>query len=655
MANPQDGLSTSNRLSSDVEHRALVQRILGSKEFQRTTRLRDFLLYVSDRKLAAAPQEITEALIGQRVFGRPSTYNPGDDSIVRTEARNLRQRLERYFAGEGAAEPILLEIPKGGYMPVFRPRHAVPEVEVKRAIPRLWLRLVAAAGVLAALAGVWWLVAASANRRETVSAADVVPPPGLVQLESSDPRLVSSFAWARQRALAYAYTGDPVGDWYDSTAGERYAFCMRDVSHQSVGAAVLGLAGHTRNMLRRFAAGVSATRDWASFWEINKDGFPAPIDYKDDQDFWFCLPANFDVMQACYRQFQWTGDRTYFDAVFSNFYDRTVTAYVEAWDKDKDGIMESRPEAQRRGIPSYHQDFPRPLIGSDLIAAQYKGYLAYASIQESKGVPGSLSQQLAQEFRAKAQLLRTRYNMEWWDAEQARYYSLMMPDHTFYKGSVISADILPLLFGITEEGRKTEAALNDLERTPSTTPLGSTVPRDPSGPAARFGTFSHFPEILFQYGRNDAAYKVLKEITDPAFLNRGKPEIVFAVVGAVASGMMGVSPDAPHQTLETLPRLPKEVQWVKLAHVPVLRNEITVQHRGVTETAVTNEAGPVFLWKVSFPDPSSGRNSRILVDGVPVPTTSGEQLNHQAIVQALVPMKTGGTRIARSVVDNRMP
>src|SRR5260370_4394083 len=190
MANPQGGLSTSNRLSSDAECRALVQRIVGSKEFQRTTRLRDFLLYVTDRKFAAAPQDITEALIGQRAFGRPATYNPGDDSIVRTEARNLRQRLERYFAGEGSDEPILLEIPKGGYLPVFRPRHEVPLVEVKQATPRLWLRLVVPAGVLAVLGAVWWFLAAPANRRATASAAALFPPTGLVQLEPSAPRLL---------------------------------------------------------------------------------------------------------------------------------------------------------------------------------------------------------------------------------------------------------------------------------------------------------------------------------------------------------------------------------------------------------------------------------------------------------------------------------
>jgi len=151
-----------------------------SKEFQRTTRLRGFPALRVGSQTRGGAQEITEALIGQRVFGRPSTYNPGDDSIVRTEARNLRQRLERYFAGEGAVEPILLEIPKGGYVPVFRPRHAVSEVEVKRAAPgsgsgsgwlwrpAFWRRWERVGGFFGA----------TAHRRETVSAAAVVRPAG---------------------------------------------------------------------------------------------------------------------------------------------------------------------------------------------------------------------------------------------------------------------------------------------------------------------------------------------------------------------------------------------------------------------------------------------------------------------------------------------
>jgi hypothetical protein len=70
---------------------------------------------------------------------------------------------------------------------------------------------------------------------------------------------------------------------------------------------------------------------------------------------------------------------------------------------------------------------------------------------------------------------------------------------------------------------------------------------------------------------------------------------------------------------------------------------------------MTNEAGPVFRWKVSFPVRSFRDYARVLVDGVPVPTTSGEHMNHQPIIQAVVPVQTGSVRIARSAVDNRMP
>ncbi|MBV8809710.1 MAG: hypothetical protein JO033_13640, partial [Acidobacteriaceae bacterium] len=406
----------------EQECRALVQRILASKEFQRTSRLRDFLLYVVDRKFADAAHEISESFIGQRVFGRPAAYNTGEDSIVRTEARVLRQRLERYFATEGSDEPIILEIPKGSYLPVFCRRAKQVEQLVLTDPPpspparrnfTIWL----SGALCVVLTGVAWRITRT-KFEQVPPTAPAVHLAGTVTLQSSDPTLVRSFDWAKGRALEYAHTGDPVGDWYESTAGNRYAFCMRDVSHQSTGAAVLGLTNHTRNMLRHFAASISASRDWCGFWEINKDGFPAPIDYQDDRHFWYCLPANFDVMQAAYRQFLWTGDETYFDSVFSNFYDRTVTDYVSAWTRDHGEIMESSPEVRPRGIASYYQEQPKLLIGADLIAAEYRGYLAYASIQQHKGTQGSLSEQLARQYRAKAQILRLRYNTDWWDPVQ---------------------------------------------------------------------------------------------------------------------------------------------------------------------------------------------------------------------------------------------
>ncbi len=620
---------------TDQECLALVQKIVSSNEFHRATRLRDFLLYVVDRKLARAPQEVTESLIGHRVFRRPSSYNTGEDSIVRTEARLLRQRLERYFSKEGASEPIVVEIPKGSYVPVFYRRdHALgipppssPQVPSRSRVA-VWL-LVSVCTLVAGL-GLWRL--AGVHPRPATDLPKLLPVAGRVEIESSDTQLIRSFERAKQRALGYTYTGDAIGDWYDSTAGTRYAFCMRDVSHQSTGAAVLGLTGHTRNMLRRFAGSISASRDWCGYWEINKDGFPAPVDYQDDHHFWYCLPANFDVMRACYRQFLWTGDRTYFDSVFSNFYDRTVTDYVTAWDGNRDGIMESSPQVRPRGIASYHQEQPNLLVGADLIAAQYTGYQTYAAIQQQKGARGSLSDRLASEYLAKAQALRLRYNTEWWNPIQNRHYSTMLGNHRFYQGYVAESNLFSLLFGLTEDGLKTDAALDSLEKNRPTFDQ----------------KLSYYPEILFRYGRNDSAYRYLLELTDPNFRGRGMPEIVFAVVGAAATGLAGISPDARQHTVETLSRLPKTVEWVKLVRVPVLENEVTVQHRGVTETTFTNQAGPPIQWKASFPLQPADAQPQLLLDGKPVPANVEQGVNRQSIVSVLVPVGPGQTRTVKA-------
>jgi hypothetical protein len=99
----------------------LVQRIASSQLLKSSSRLRDFLLYVGECAIRDAPEEATEQQIGIHVFNRAPGYNSSEDSIVRTHARLLRQKLTEYFAGEGATEPIIVEIPKGHYLPVFRP------------------------------------------------------------------------------------------------------------------------------------------------------------------------------------------------------------------------------------------------------------------------------------------------------------------------------------------------------------------------------------------------------------------------------------------------------------------------------------------------------------------------------------------------------
>src|SRR5579859_4398391 len=81
-------------------------------------------------------------------------------------------------------------------------------------------------------------------------------------LKTSDAAIQQAFDWAKTQALAYVEPrGDPVGDWYEAALPGRHAFCMRDVSHQTMGAYALGLAPQNRNMLRHFAESISDSKD----------------------------------------------------------------------------------------------------------------------------------------------------------------------------------------------------------------------------------------------------------------------------------------------------------------------------------------------------------------------------------------------------------
>jgi len=108
--------------SSDIEgdpRWSTVQRILASQNFSKSGRLSAFLLYICRCALEDRSEEITEQQIGIHVFNRPANYNPGDDNIVRTTARQLRQRLAIYYQEEGGGDDIRIEVPKGGYHPNF--------------------------------------------------------------------------------------------------------------------------------------------------------------------------------------------------------------------------------------------------------------------------------------------------------------------------------------------------------------------------------------------------------------------------------------------------------------------------------------------------------------------------------------------------------
>ena len=100
--------------------RAQLMRLLQSRSFARAARLRRFLTYAVDEVLAGRFERLKEYALGVDVFDRGDGFDPRADPIVRVDARRLRRAIEQYYAGEGADDPVKIELPTGSYMPVFR-------------------------------------------------------------------------------------------------------------------------------------------------------------------------------------------------------------------------------------------------------------------------------------------------------------------------------------------------------------------------------------------------------------------------------------------------------------------------------------------------------------------------------------------------------
>lgn len=115
----------------------LARRIAASEIFAKSEFLPKFLLYICDRQLSGKTQEITEQQIGERVFGRQPGYSPGEDNIVRNYAGQLRKRLEMYYEREGKQDAVRISIPRGGYVPVFRPSSLATEATPPQLPPQL--------------------------------------------------------------------------------------------------------------------------------------------------------------------------------------------------------------------------------------------------------------------------------------------------------------------------------------------------------------------------------------------------------------------------------------------------------------------------------------------------------------------------------------
>jgi len=107
---------------------ALLERIAASALLKRAARLQELLFYLGKRSLRDGCDRVHEQEIGAKVFRRPDSYDTSADNIVRTNVSDLRKRIEMYFHSEGLHETLMMEIPRGSYVPVFHYRAKTPEI-----------------------------------------------------------------------------------------------------------------------------------------------------------------------------------------------------------------------------------------------------------------------------------------------------------------------------------------------------------------------------------------------------------------------------------------------------------------------------------------------------------------------------------------------
>jgi hypothetical protein len=409
-----------------------------------------------------------------------------------------------------------------------------------------------------------------------------------VSFSSSDISLQTAFYRAKEMALHYkGKPGDPVGPWYESALPPRNAFCMRDVAHQSIPAEVLGMSAANKNMFTLFVKNISPSKDWCSYWEINKWGKPAPADYRNDTAFWYNLPANFDILNACWNLYLWTGDKDYIsDAVFKNFFSNSANEYIESWVLQPDSLLTrpAHPNAPAsfnmhdafnrcRGLPSYSEGVPNIKMGIDLVAALYRGLLSYAAILNANGKTDE-----AKKIEQRASAYQKHIDKYWWDESANRYNTFYSNSNEFGKNE--GETFLLWFDALTDsvrKGKTIERMLNDKWNVEN---------------------MSYFPYIFYRNNYWKEANQYMLLLTDPATERHEYPEVSFGVILGFATGLMGIEPDARFNRVATIYKT-NSIDSSYMQNVPLLGTVISIKHfRGRSEFA--NEGNASVIWRAKF-------------------------------------------------------
>jgi hypothetical protein len=114
-----------------------VGRIVNSDVLRGSESLCHLLEYLASHSVDEQGSSVKEYQIATEVFGRPADFDPRLDSTVRVQTSRLRAKLAEYYAGPGAQDEVIVEIPRGAYSVAVHARAIPAEPAPQPEIPRI--------------------------------------------------------------------------------------------------------------------------------------------------------------------------------------------------------------------------------------------------------------------------------------------------------------------------------------------------------------------------------------------------------------------------------------------------------------------------------------------------------------------------------------
>jgi len=472
-------------------------------------------------------------------------------------------------------------------------------------------------------------------------------------IKSSHAGLNQTFSWAVDKALSYVQTGKsgPIdrhersrgvgGKSYEPSYWAGYtfrsAYYSRDFCHQAAGAQLLGLRYENFTMLRRFAETSNARRKWFPLWAINFDGSPFKLDWDSDDSFVREVPAVFELVEQCWQQYLWTGDKRYItDETLVRFCHKAMSDFIKIHDTRRpNGIAEGTGTGDIfKGSATYnevHSDNPLVEAG-DGIACQYRAHLAFANILKARGERAAAT---LEQKRAAA--LRKHFNTVW--SHEIGSESIV---RGYDKAGQAQTDwglentwFMPMK-GIVDAGPRLDSLMDQIR----------TRMDDPKTRPSNIEATSYIPDVFFARGDRESAWKWMEHIHKAPASARDYPEISFTVISHVVCGLLGVIPDAPRTLIATQSHLPAAIGEISVENISIGAARFTVSHTGTASSAVTLTSGAkTFTWLARF----AGRHAELTINEQ---RRKADVITENGLVysQVRVPLKMGQRMTVRVAV-----